>query len=76
MIDRPVFSDRVRVSGATERLLKTQIYDVIVCPKARLLFCYTLKGVYFFFTERVHTLSAYKLGTLGVAQHCTNRAQY
>jgi len=32
--------------------------DVIVCPKACLLFCYTLKCMYFFFTKRVHTFVA------------------
>jgi len=33
--------------------------DVIVCPKACLLFCYTLKTIYFFFTKRVHTFRAW-----------------
>ncbi len=32
-------------------LLKTQLCDVIVCSKACLLFYYTLKSVYFFFTK-------------------------
>ncbi len=43
LIDKPVYSDRVH-SG------------VIVRPKACLLFHYTLKSVYIFFTKRVHTL--------------------
>ncbi len=54
MIDRPVYSDRVRVTGATE----TQLCDVIVCPKACLLCYYILKSVYFSLTRRVHTLMA------------------
>ncbi len=53
MIDRLVYSDKVRVN-ATERPIKTQLYDMIVCPKACLLF-YTLKCAYFFFTKRVNT---------------------
>ncbi len=54
MIDRPVYSDWVCVTGATERMLNTQLYDVIACPKACLHFYYILKSVYFFFTRRVY----------------------
>jgi len=51
MIDRAVYGDRI-TQHATEPSVKD---DVIVCPKACLLFCYTLKSMYFFLTKRVHT---------------------
>jgi len=50
MIDRAVYGDRMH--AARDRA------DVIVCPKACLLFCYTLKTMYFFLTKRVHTFRA------------------
>ncbi len=42
-------------------LYETERHNTIMCPKACLLFYYTLKCV-FFFTERVHTLSG-RIGT-------------
>ncbi len=58
MIDRPVYSDNVRESMQQSGPLNTLLCDVIVCPKTCLLFYYSLKSVYFFFTKRVHTLRA------------------
>ncbi len=54
MIERPVYSDCVHVTGATKHMLNTQLYNVIVCPKACIHFYYILKSVYFFFTKRVY----------------------
>jgi len=50
MIDRAVYGDRMHT---TELSIKD---DEVVCPKAWLLFCYTLKSMYFVFTKRVHIL--------------------
>ncbi len=47
MTDRPVYSDRVRVSMQQSGLLKKQLCDVIVCPKACILFYYILNIMYF-----------------------------
>ncbi len=40
VIDRPIYSDGVCVTLRQSGPLKTQLYDVIVCPKACLLFYY------------------------------------
>uniref|UniRef100_A0A8C1AY79 cAMP-dependent protein kinase type II-alpha regulatory subunit n=2 Tax=Cyprinus carpio TaxID=7962 RepID=A0A8C1AY79_CYPCA len=58
MTDRPVYSDGLRVIMRQSGPLKTQLYDIIVCPKACLVFYYTLKSAYCVFTKRVHTLRA------------------
>jgi len=52
MFDRSVYGDRMH---ATELSVKD---DEVVCPKACLLFCYTLKSMFIFFTKRVHTFRA------------------
>jgi len=46
MIDRTISGDRM------------YNYEVVVCPKARLLFCNTLKNINFSFTKGVHTFRA------------------
>jgi len=47
------------VIGCTQHATELSVKDdVMVCPKACLLFCYTLKSMYFFLTERVHTFRA------------------
>jgi len=54
MIDRAVYGDKMIDRAVYGDKMMSVKDDVIVCPKACLLFCYTLKSMYFFLTKRVH----------------------
>ncbi len=70
MIDRSVYSDRVRVSMRQSGPLKTQLCDVIVCPKACLLFYYTLKSVYFSSPKKYILQGCSMSRPIGTQQKC------
>lgn len=56
-LNKPVYGDMMLVT-LCDKKVKTKLSYMVVCRKTCLLFCYTIKAMYFFLRKIVNTFSA------------------